>query len=83
MLCSIYYLLYGSGIFSDRLFLQEVTVLLIEFKKSLINVVKLILTFYIETGSVKLSDIFSVAKWTKRVLLGFYLQCSLKINLLQ
>ena len=28
MICSFYYLLYGSEIFSDNLFLQEVTVLL-------------------------------------------------------
>ena len=28
MLCTIYYLVYGSEIFSDYLFLQEVTVLL-------------------------------------------------------
>ena len=33
MLCTIYYLLYGSEIFSDYLFLQEVTVLLMKFKK--------------------------------------------------
>ena len=45
MLCTIYYLLYGSEIFSDYLFLQEVTVLLMKFKKSLINAVKLILKF--------------------------------------
>ena len=45
MLCTIYYLLYGSEIFSDCLFLQEVTVLLMKFKKSLINAVKLILKF--------------------------------------
>ena len=45
MLCTIYYLLYGSEIFSDFLFLQEVTVLLIKLKQSLINVVKLILKF--------------------------------------
>ena len=43
MLCTIYYLLYGSEIFSDFLFIQEVTVLLKKFKKSLINAVKLIL----------------------------------------
>ena len=45
MLCTIYYLLYGSEIFSDYLFLQEVTVLLMNFKKSSINAVKLILKF--------------------------------------
>ena len=45
MLCTIYYLLYGSEIFSDFLFIQEVTVLLKAFKKSLINAVKLILKF--------------------------------------
>ena len=33
MLCTIYYLLYGSEIFSDYLFLHEVTVLLMKFKK--------------------------------------------------
>ena len=32
MLCTIYYLLYGSEIFSDFLFIQEVTVLLKTFK---------------------------------------------------
>ena len=45
MLCTIYYLLYGSEIFSDFLFKQEVTVLLKKLKKSLINAVKLILKF--------------------------------------
>ena len=45
MLCKIYYLLYGSEIFSDYLFLQEVTVLLMKFKKSSINAIKLILNF--------------------------------------
>ena len=45
MLCTIYYLLYGSAIFSDFLFIQEDTVLLKKFKKSLINTVKLILIF--------------------------------------
>ena len=45
MLCTIYYLLYGNEIFSDYLFLQEVTVLLMKFKKLLINAVKLILNF--------------------------------------
>ena len=58
MLYKIYYLLYGSEIFSDYLFLQEVTVLLMKFKKSSINALKLIPDFHIETGSVKLSDIF-------------------------
>ena len=71
MLCTIYYLLYDGEIFSDYLFLQEVTVQLMKFKKSSINAVKLILKFYIETGSVKLSDIFSFDEWTKRVLSGF------------
>ena len=33
MLCTIYYLLYGSEIFSDYLFLQEVTVLLMKFRE--------------------------------------------------
>ena len=32
MLCTIYYLLYDSEIFSDYLFLQEGTVLLVKFK---------------------------------------------------
>ena len=32
MLCTVYYLLYGSEIFSDYLFLQEVTVLLMKLK---------------------------------------------------
>ena len=45
MLLMIYYLLYGSEIFSDFLFVQEVTVLLKKFKKSLINAVKSILKF--------------------------------------
>ena len=45
MLCAIYYLLYGSEISSDYLFLQEVTVLLMNLKKSLINAVELILKF--------------------------------------
>ena len=47
MLCTIYYLLYGSEIFSNYLlfFLQEVTVLQMKIKKSLINAVKLILKF--------------------------------------
>ena len=35
MLCTIYYLLYGSESFSDYLFLQEVTVLLMKFKKNI------------------------------------------------
>ena len=39
--CAIYYLLYGSEIFSDFLFIQEVTVLLKKSKKSLMNAVKL------------------------------------------
>ena len=39
-LCTIYYLLYGSKIFSDFLLLQEVTVPLNKFKKSLINDIK-------------------------------------------
>ena len=43
MLCTIYYLLYGSEIFSNYLVLQEVTVLLMKSKKSSINVVKFIL----------------------------------------
>ena len=42
MLCSIYYLLFDSEIFSD-FFLEEFTVLLKKFKKSLINAVNLIL----------------------------------------
>ena len=42
MLCTIHYLLYGSEIFSDYLFLQEVNVLLMKFKKSSIHAVKLI-----------------------------------------
>ena len=46
MLCTIYYQLYGSEIFSDFLFIQEVTVLLKKFKKSLKNAVKLILNFF-------------------------------------
>ena len=45
MLRTIYYLLYGSEIFSDFLFIQEVTVLLKKFKKSFINALKLILNF--------------------------------------
>ena len=46
MLCTIYYLLYGSEIFSDFLFIQEATILLKKIKKkSLINAVKLILKF--------------------------------------
>ena len=45
MLCVVYYLLYGSEIFGDFLFIQEVTVLLKKFKKSLINAVKRILNF--------------------------------------
>ena len=65
---------------SDYLFLQEVTVLLMKFKKSSINAVKLILIFYIETGSVKLSDIFSFAEWTKRVLSGFVYNVYIKIT---
>ena len=40
---TIYYLLYGSEIFSDFLLIQEVTVLLKKIKKTLINVLKLIL----------------------------------------
>ena len=43
ILCWIYYLLFDSEIFSDFLFLEEVTVLLKKLKKSLINAVKLIL----------------------------------------
>ena len=46
VLCTIYYLLYGSEIFSDFLFLQEVTVQQKKFKKSLISAVKLILNFF-------------------------------------
>ena len=33
MLCNIYYLLYRSEIFSDFLFIEEVTILLKKFKK--------------------------------------------------
>ena len=40
---TIYYLLYGSEIFSEFLLIQEVTVLLKKNKKTLINVLKLIL----------------------------------------
>ena len=43
MHCSIYYLLFDSEIFSEFLFLEEVTVVLKKLKKSLINAVKLIL----------------------------------------
>ena len=45
MLCTMYYLLYGSEIFRDSFFLQEVTVVLKKSKKSLINPEKLILKF--------------------------------------
>ena len=45
MLCTMYYLLYGSEFFSDSFFLQEATVLLKKSKKSLINPEKLILNF--------------------------------------
>ena len=45
MLCTMYYLLYGSEFFSDSFFLQEYTVLLKKSKKSLINPEKLILKF--------------------------------------
>ena len=45
MLCTINYLLYGSEIFSDFLFIQEVTILLKKFKKSLKKAVKLNLKF--------------------------------------
>ena len=45
MLCTMYYLLYGSEFFSDSFFLQEVTVLPKKSKKSLINPEKLILKF--------------------------------------
>ena len=79
MLCTIYYLLYDSELFSDYFFLQEVTVLLTKFKQSSINAVKLTLIFYIETGSVKLSDIFSFAEWTKRVLSGFVYNVYIKL----
>ena len=78
MLCTIYYLLYGSEFFSDSFFLQEVTVLLKKSKKSLTNPEKLIL-LYIETGSVKLSATFSVAEWTKRNLLGFVFKVYIKL----
>ena len=37
------------------------------------------LIFYFETGSVKLSDIFSVAEWTNRVLLGFVYHVDIKL----
>ena len=80
MLCTIYYLLYGSEIFSDYLFLQDVTVLLMKFKKSSINAVKLIPKFYIETGSAKLSDSFSFPEWTKRILLGFVYNVYIKLT---
>ena len=59
MLCTMYYLLYGSEFFSDSFFLQEYTVLLyIRNLKKLINPEKLILNLYSETGSVKLSAFF-------------------------
>ena len=45
MLCTMYYLLYGSEFFSDSFFLQEVTVLLKKSKKSLTNSEKLFLKF--------------------------------------
>ena len=45
MLCTIYYPLYGSEIFSEFLFLQVVAVVLKKSKKSLINTVKLILKY--------------------------------------
>ena len=37
MLCTMYYLLYGSEILSDSFFLQEVTVLLKKLKKKIID----------------------------------------------
>ena len=46
MLCTMYYLLYGTEFFNDPFFLQEVTVLLKKSKKkSLINPEKMILKF--------------------------------------
>ena len=47
------------------------------FDKLLKNAVKLILIFY--TGSTKLSDIFTVAEWTKRVLPGFVNHVNIKL----
>ena len=75
----MYCVLYGSEIFSDSFFLQEAIVLLEKSKKSLINPEKSILNLYIETGSVKLSAIFSVAEWTKRNLLGFVYNVYIKL----
>ena len=77
----MYCVLNGSEIFSDSFFLQEAIVLLEKSKKSLINPEKSILNLYIETGSVKLSAIFSVAEWTKRNLLGFVYNVYIKLIL--
>ena len=79
MLRKIYYLLYGSGFFSDYLFLLEVTaVLLQQLRIFLMIAINLTLNFLIEKVSVKQSDIFTVAEWTKQVLLGFVYHVQIK-----
>ena len=79
MLRKIYYLLYSSEFFSDYLFLLEVTaVLLQQLRFFLIIAVKLTLNLLIETESVKQSDSFTVAEWTKQVMLGFVYHVQMK-----
>ena len=79
MLRKIYYLLSGSEFFSDYLFLLEVTaVLLQQLRIFLIIAVKWTLNFLIETESVKQSDIFTVAEWTKQALLCFVYHVQIK-----
>ena len=76
--CKIYYLLYGSEFFSDYLFLLVVTVVLQQLRNSLIIALKLTLIFLIETASAKQSGIYTVAEWTKQVLLGFVYHAQIK-----
>ena len=78
MLHKIYYLLYGSEFFSDYLFLLEVTAVLLQLRFFLIIAVKLTLNLLIETESLKQSDSFTVAEWTKQVLLGFVYHVQIK-----
>ena len=78
MLRKIYYLLYGSEFFSDYLFLLEVTAVLLQLRFFFIIAVKLTLNLLIETESLKQSDSFTVAEWTKQLLLGFVYHVQIK-----
>ena len=67
--------LYDSEIFRDFLFLQEVTIEI----TSLINAVKLFLKFLHLNQKCEAVRHFTIAEWTKRVLLGFVYHIHIKL----